>query len=132
MRPPESRHYRPVSLARHGVGPRLAAGALWLAVFVIRYPAADLAGVGTVLAFAFIVQVAPSIWSAYRSSDLFGASIVTWRLTLAEGVLWFSYGWTKGDAAVVAFGTFGAIAGVLMIQRIGRFTTIGARVPLIA
>jgi len=118
-----------VVLARHGVGPRLTAGALWLAVFVISYLAADLAGVGIVLAFAFIVQVAPSIWTAYRSGDLSGASIVTWRLTLAEGVLWFSYGWMKGDAAVVAFGLFAAIASVLMISRISRYATNQTRVP---
>jgi uncharacterized protein with PQ loop repeat len=118
-----------VVLARHGVGPRLGAGVLWLAVFVISYLAAGLGGVGTVLAFAFVVQVAPSIWTAYGSSDLLGASVVTWRLTLAEGLLWFAYGSAKGDAAVVAFGLFAAIAGVLMISRIRRFVPNGARVP---
>jgi hypothetical protein len=73
--------------------------------------------------------VAPSIWTAYGSSDLLGASVVTWRLTLAEGLLWFAYGSAKGDAAVVAFGLFAAIAGVLMISRIRRFVPNGARVP---
>jgi len=88
-----------IVLARHGVRPRIVAGVSWLGVFALAYTAADLAGVGTVLAFAFIVQVAPSIWTAYRSSDLLGVSIVTWRLTFAEGVLWFIYGWAKDDAA---------------------------------
>lgn len=117
-----------VVLGRRGVSPRLGAGALWLAVFVTSYLAVGLGGVGTVLAFAFIVQVAPSIWTAYRSSDLLGASIVTWRLTLAEGVLWFTYGSAKGDAAIVAFGLFAAIAGMLMIVRIRQFVPSGASV----
>jgi len=110
-----------VVLARHGVRLRIVAGVVWLGVFVLAYVVADLAGVGTVLAFAFIVQVAPSIWTAYRSTDLLGASIVTWRLTLAEGILWFIYGWAKGDAAVMMFGLFAAIAGMLMISRIRNY-----------
>ncbi len=117
-----------VVLARHGVRPRIEAGGLWLAIFVVSYLAADLAGVGTVLAFAFIVQVAPSIWTAYRSTDLLGASIVTWRLTLAEGVLRFAYGAAMGDAAVLTFGLIAAIAATLMILRIRRFTKSAATV----
>jgi uncharacterized protein with PQ loop repeat len=114
-----------VVLARHGIGPRLGAGALWLALFAAGHLVAGLDGVGTVLAFAFVVQVAPAIITAYRSADLLGASLLTWCLTLTEGALWFVYGWALDDLAVVAFGCFAVIAGGLMIWRISRARATG-------
>jgi len=59
-------------LARHRIAPRFATGSAWLGVFVIGYLLAGLDGVGAVLAFSFAVQVAPSIWTAYRQSNLHG------------------------------------------------------------
>ena len=111
-------------LARHGITPRLAAGSAWLGVFVIGYLFAGLDGVGAVLAFAFVVQVAPSIWTTYRQSNLLGSSILTWSLTLAEGVLWFSYGWIEDDAAVTIFGLLALLAGTLMVARLRKFNTM--------
>ena len=114
-----------VVLARQGVPARLLAGAAWFAVFVLAFFVADLAGVGIVLSFAFIVQVSPSVWTAYRQDSLLGASQTTWVLTFCEGILWLAYGAVKGDLAVVAFGTIAAIAGALMVGRIRR---VAARV----
>ncbi|RLE17700.1 MAG: hypothetical protein DRJ50_13760, partial [Actinobacteria bacterium] len=103
--------------------PRVAAGSIWLGVFVVGYLIAGLDGVGAVLGFAFVVQVAPSIRMAYRQSNLLGSSILTWSLTLAEGVLWFSYGWIEGDAAVTMFGLLAFLAGALMVARLWKVSS---------
>jgi uncharacterized protein with PQ loop repeat len=107
-----------VVLARNGVRPRYVAGALWLCVFIVSYVVGGLSGVGAVLAVAFLIQVAPSIWTAYQSEDLRGASLGTWLLTCTEGALWGFYGLVKGDLAVLAFGLFAVFASLLMILRI--------------
>ena len=107
-----------VMLARHGERPRLFAGALWLSVFMVAVGVGGLDGLGAVLAVAFLVQVLPSLWTAYRSSDLHGASLSTWMLTCAEGALWATYGAANNDRAVVAFGLVAFSASVLMCLRI--------------
>lgn len=112
-----------VVLARNGVRPRYLAGMLWLSVFVLGFIAGGLSGLGVVLAFAFLVQVGPSIWTAYRTTDLLGASLGTWLLTLTEGVLWGFYGFVKSDLAVVAFGSLAVCASLLMVLRIRWWAT---------
>lgn len=107
-----------IALARGGVRPRFFAGAIWLSVFVFGFAWEGMAGLGFVLASAFIVQVSPSLWTAYRSSDLRGASMGTWLLTFIEGALWGFYGFIKYDLAVVVFGTVAVIASLLMLARI--------------
>jgi uncharacterized protein with PQ loop repeat len=107
-----------VMLARHGERPRLVAGALWLSVIVFANVLGGLDGLGVVLAIAFLVQVSPSLWTAYRSIDLHGASLSTWMLTCAEGALWATYGAANNDRAVVAFGLVAFSASVLMCLRI--------------
>lgn len=92
-------------LAQHGSSPDLAAGGAWLAVFTAAYLAAGLDGVGAVLSVAFVVQVAPSLWTAYRRSDLNGASALTWGMTMVEGALWFTYGTLVYDNAVTIYET---------------------------
>ncbi len=106
------------ALARHGESPRFTAGLAWLTVFVTAFLVAGLAGVGTVLAVAFVIQVAPSIWVAYRRTELQGASTATWFLTTSEGLLWLVYGLAEGDPAVIAFGVVATLAGTLMVGRI--------------
>ncbi len=105
-------------LAGQGVSPRLGAGAAWAAVFGLGYVAGGLPGVGAVLAVAFVIQVSPSIWTAYRQSDLRGASALTWYLTALEGGLWLLYGAAEDDAAVTTFGVIAVVAGALMVARI--------------
>lgn len=107
-----------VVLARNGVRPRYLAGALWLSVFVLGYLAGGLSGMGAVLAIAFLIQVGPSIWTAYRTTDLLGASLGTWLLTCTEGALWGFYGLIKGDLAVIVFGAMALVASLLMVFRI--------------
>ena len=109
-----------VLLARHGEPARILAGLGWFAVFVAAGLVARLDGVGAVLAVAFIVQVTPSLWTAYRTLDLVGASLATWLLVFVEGVLWFAYGIGVADGAVIAFGAIAATTGILMSLRIGR------------
>jgi len=111
-------------LARHGFRPRFTAGSVWLGVFVGAHVAAGLDGVGVVLRFAFVVQVAPSIWTVYRQIDLLGSSLLTWSFTLVEGILWFNYGLIQGDAAVTVFGLLAFLAGTLMVARLRKFTKV--------
>lgn len=105
-------------LAAHGERPRVVAGAAWLSVFFVSFAVGGLPAMGAVLAVAFLIQVGPSIWTAYRSLDLHGASLTTWLLTAAEGALWGSYGLLHRDPAVVTFGTLAVLASALMAGRI--------------
>ncbi|MBP6997189.1 MAG: hypothetical protein KBB39_13710 [Phycicoccus sp.] len=105
-------------LGRNGVRPRYLAGALWLCVLALSFIVGGLSGLGAGLAFAFLVQVTPSIWTAYRTRDLMAASLTTWVLMLSEGALWGFYGLIKGDAAVIAFGLVAVLASLLMVLRL--------------
>src|SRR5580658_6314496 len=57
--------------------PAIAIGA-WAAMLVCAYAIAGRTGLGTLLTAAFILQVTPSIWAAYRTARPTGLSPGTW------------------------------------------------------
>lgn len=96
--------------------PLVQAGA-WGAVLVLiglRYGWLTL---GLALGLSYSMQVAPALWTAYRTHAPRGVSPFTWTIVGIEGVLWGYYGWDKGDRPLVVFGAIAAITAAAMVLR---------------
>jgi uncharacterized protein with PQ loop repeat len=93
----------------------------WICAWVILLALAALLGgrvaLGTLLAAAFLIQVTPSLWTAYRTKHPTGISQGTWALVLGELSCWFTFGLWKSDPRLITLGTTGIAAGVLMLTR---------------
>jgi uncharacterized protein with PQ loop repeat len=111
-----------VLLARRGaVRPRPAAAvAAWAVLLVVAWAVAGRAGVGTALTASFVLQVTPSVWTAYRTVRPTGISRGTWLLILAELLCWGVYGVHESDLQLTVLGGTGVVAGLLMLARAGR------------
>ena len=103
---------------RDGVPLRPAAlTAGWSALLALAWATSGRAGLGTALAASFVLQVTPSVWTAYRADRPTGISPATWLLILAELLCWGVYGLHKSDPRLTALGATGVIASVLMLAR---------------
>ncbi|WP_279579606.1 hypothetical protein [Fodinicola feengrottensis] len=89
----------------------------WATVLVTSYAVGGLIGLGTVLAAASIVQVTPSIWTAYRTAHPTGISRGTWTLVFGELSCWTAYGLHRSDPRLIALGITGVGAAALMLAR---------------
>jgi hypothetical protein len=81
---------------------------------------ADRSGLGTLLTAAFVLQVTPSLWTAYRTAHLTGVARGTWLLILGELSCWTIFGVHQSDPRLIALGVTGATASALMLTRIRR------------
>jgi uncharacterized protein with PQ loop repeat len=108
-----------VLLARRlAVRPRaVAAVAGWALVLVLAWTVAGRAGIGTALIASFVLQVTPSVWTAYRTRRPSGISRGTWLLILAELFCWGVYGVHESDLQLTVLGWTGVVASVLMLAR---------------
>ena len=92
----------------------------WVAMLVTAYLILGRTGLGALLTAAFMVQVAPSIWTAYRTSRPTGISAGTWLLILGELSCWLTFGLHESDPRLIALGLTGMTASALMLARIYR------------
>jgi len=92
----------------------------WAAMLVAAYLTLGRTGLGTLLTAAFAVQVAPSLWTAYRTARPVGISAGTWLLILGELSCWLTFGLYKSDPRLIALGLTGVTASTLMLARIYR------------
>jgi uncharacterized protein with PQ loop repeat len=90
----------------------------WVALLVAGFTVAGRAGLGTLLTGAFILQVTPSIWTAYRTAHLTGVSRGTWLLILGELSCWTIFGLHQSDPRLLTLGVTGVTASALMLARI--------------
>ena len=106
-------------LARRGQRTRRATLLIiaWSAALIAVGAVAGRIGLGTALTAAFAGQVAPSIWSAYRTAHPTGISRGTWLLILGELACWAAYGAGKSDPRLITLGGLGVLASVLMLAR---------------
>ncbi len=72
---------------------------------------------GVVLGLAYGVVLAPSIWTAYRTSIPSGISPLTWWIGLVEALLWGYYGWFHSDRGIITFMVVGVIGSGVMLLR---------------
>ena len=107
-------------LTRRGRAERRSAALIagWAALLAAAAALSGRAGLGALLTAAFAVQVAPSIWAAYRTPRPTGVSWVTWVLILGELGCWLAYGVHKSDPRLTVLGALGVTASLLMLARI--------------
>lgn len=107
-----------VLLGRRGVPHRSAAIAGgWAALLALAWMVAGRSGLGTALTVSFVLQVAPSVWTAYRTQRPTGISRGTWLLILAELFCWGGYGLHVSDPRLTVLGWTGVTASILMLIR---------------
>ena len=113
------------ALARAHVPLRAAAvrGAGWSVVLGAVFAAGSWPVLGLVLGWAYIPQLAPAVWTAWRTPRPVGVSAGTWTLIGVEAALWAVYGLAKGDTPVVIYAAVGVVASALILLRVG--TTVG-------
>jgi len=90
----------------------------WAALLTAAYAVAGRVGLGTLLTAAFVVQVVPSLWTAYRTKRPTGVSYGTWLLILGELACWLAFGLYRSDPRLVVLGVTGVTASILMLTRI--------------
>jgi hypothetical protein len=86
-------------------------------------------GLGVLLTAAFVLQVTPSIWTAYRTARPTGISQGTWLLILGELSCWTAFGVHKSDPRLIILGCTGVAASLLMLARIRRTTELQRSTP---
>jgi uncharacterized protein with PQ loop repeat len=111
-----------IMLARRGQSrarPAVLIGS-WVALLVAGFTVAGRSGLGTLLTAAFVLQVTPSLWTAYRSAHLTGVARGTWLLILGELSCWTIFGVHQADPRLLTLGVTGVAASALMLARIRR------------
>ena len=109
---------------RPGPGPSALIG-VWAITLAAAGAAAGRAGLGTLLTAAFLLQVTPSLWSAYRTARPTGIYAGTWLLILGELSCWMIFGLHTSDPRLITLGASGIIVSALMLARIHRTTRSG-------
>jgi uncharacterized protein with PQ loop repeat len=92
----------------------------WASLLILGFAVAGRTGLGALLASAFILQVTPSIWTAYRTDRPTGISRGTWMLVFGELSCWTVFGIYESDPRLLILGFTGVTASVLMLARIHR------------
>jgi uncharacterized protein with PQ loop repeat len=92
----------------------------WVALLITGFIVAGRTGLGMLLTTAFILQVTPSIWTAYRTERPTGISPVTWTLILGELSCWTTFAIHKSDPRLMILGATGVTASILILTRIHR------------
>ncbi len=108
-----------VWLRRGGAGWRRAARAAgaWAAALAVVAVLGGPAAVGVVLGAAYGVQVAPAVWTAWRTASPTGVAAATWAFVVVESLLWGAYGLHHADPATSVLAVVGALAGSAMLLR---------------
>ncbi|WFF03755.1 hypothetical protein [Micromonospora sp. WMMD964] len=107
-----------VQLVPGGVGRRpVAIVTGWTGLLAVAWAVTGTAGLGTALTLSFVLQVTPSVWTAYRTHRPTGISRGTWLLTLGELGCWGGYGLAESDPRLTVLGCTGVIASLLMLAR---------------
>jgi uncharacterized protein with PQ loop repeat len=104
-----------------GARPSALIGA-WAITLAVVGVAAGRPGLGPLLTAAFLLQVTPSVWTAYRTVRPTGISSGTWLLILAELTCWLIFGLHVSDPRLITLGASGIIVSALMLARIHRTT----------
>ena len=113
-------------IRRRPPGPRPAALiAAWAITLAAAGVAAGRGGLGALLTAAFLLQVTPSLWTAYRTARPTGISSGTWLLILGELSCWMIFGLHASDPRLITLGASGIIVSAVMLARIHRTTRSG-------
>jgi hypothetical protein len=89
----------------------------WVALLTAGSAVAGSTGLAMLLTAAFMLQVIPSIWTAYRAARPTGISRGTWTLILSELTCWTVFGLHMADPRLITLGVTGVTASLLMLAR---------------
>lgn len=92
-------------------------GGVWALILGGVTALAGWEALGITLGISYGVQLTPSVWTAYRTSDPSGISPGTWWIGMAEASFWGYFGLFHRDIGIVTFGVVGVTAAVLMLIR---------------
>ena len=92
----------------------------WATLLAAAFAVAGRTGLGALLTAAFVLQVAPSVWTAYRTARPTGIAQGTWLLIFGELSCWTIFGVHKSDPRLMILGFTGVAASLLMLARIRR------------
>ena len=109
-----------VMLGRRGqakLRPTLAIVA-WVGLLAGAFAVGGRAAFGSLLAASFVLQVIPSIWTAFRTARPSGISAGTWLLIFAELLCWGVYGLHKRDPRLIVLGGTGVTTSLLILSRL--------------
>ena len=107
--------------------------AAWVACLVMSGLVFGRIGLATTLTVAFVVQVVPSVWAAFRSRTTTGISLGTWALILGELACWGLFGVIHADLQLTTLGVTGVVASLLVIGRVTwarRRMRVAERIPV--
>jgi hypothetical protein len=108
------------------IGAAGAWGAALVAASVIGGPAA----IGALLSVTYGVQLAPSVWTAWRAACPSGVSPASWTVRLVQSALWGAYGAVCSDPPLLILGVIGTGASAAVLARVAvtrpRPATIGS------
>jgi uncharacterized protein with PQ loop repeat len=113
-----------VMLARRaGAVPRrpAALAVAWAALLVAAAALSGRAGLGAVLTAAFLLQVTPSVRTAFRAEDTSGIAAGTWLLIFGELLCWGVFGVYESDPRLIVLGATGVTASLLVLARVAGF-----------
>jgi uncharacterized protein with PQ loop repeat len=92
-------------------------GATWAALLGIAAAIGGMRGLGLVLAWSYVVQIAPAVRAVYAVGRPTGVSVATWLLIAAEAGLWGFYGWWFDDLPVMIYAAVGVLGGLAIVVR---------------
>lgn len=96
-------------------------GVAWTVVLALITVWGGWFALGTVLGLSQFLQVAPAIFTAYRTDRPTGIAPATWWIAGTEGLLWAYYGWFHADIPIMIFAaTYVTTAGLML----ARFYTV--------
>ena len=107
----------------------VAAAAAWGVLLVAAAVLGGWPALGALLPLAYAVQLAPSVWAAYRTSAPTGIAGGTWVMIGVESALWSVYGVAEQDAALAFLGVSGAAGAGAILVRLGA-TRAARQVPV--
>jgi uncharacterized protein with PQ loop repeat len=102
----------------------------WAAAIGLAWPIAGQAALATVMGLGIVAGTAPHVLAAFRSSSLAGVEPRTWRIAIADGLLWGGYGVSVADPLVIFYCVVLVGAAVLILGRHRRWRA--GTVPVVA
>jgi uncharacterized protein with PQ loop repeat len=108
-----------LTLVRFGAPARsaVAGGVAWAGLLSAATIVGGWSALGAVLGISYGIQVAPSLWTAWRTYAPTGIAPGTWLLVLVQVLLWGYYGMVEQDWAIKGFALTGIASSLLMLLR---------------
>ena len=108
-----------VMLVRFGgrAGAAVLGGLAWAVFLTAITLIGGWSALGAVLGISYAVQVAPSLWTAWRTYAPTGIAPGTWLLVFVQVILWGYYGVEEQDWAIKGFALTGIVSSTLMLLR---------------